>query len=69
VWWLTPPEVNLFALASISKYKFMEMNMQSRKRSLKEKLPEIERTLAAVEFLQSRKVWCSEPSHIPNTDD
>ena len=38
----------------------MEMNMQSRKRSLKEKLPEIERTLAAVEFLQSRKVRCSE---------
>jgi len=38
--------------------------MQARKRSLKEKLPEIERTLAAVEFLQSRKVRRSEPRHM-----
>ncbi|PFH56379.1 hypothetical protein XA68_16598 [Ophiocordyceps unilateralis] len=39
----------------ISKYQFMEMNLQRRMAGLNEKLPDIQNTLDAVRFLKSRK--------------
>ncbi|KAG6015376.1 hypothetical protein E4U54_003615 [Claviceps lovelessii] len=39
----------------ISKYQFMEMNLQKRMGGLKEKIPEIQKTLDTVKFLKSRK--------------
>lgn len=38
------------------KYQFMEMNLQKRASGLKEKIPEIQKTLDTVQFLQLRKV-------------
>jgi hypothetical protein len=46
----------VWVLVVCSKYKFMEMNTQTRKAAIKAKLPDIERTLAAVTYLQSRTV-------------
>ncbi|KAG6003137.1 hypothetical protein E4U43_000960 [Claviceps pusilla] len=37
------------------KYQFMEMNLQKRMGGLKEKIPEIQKTLDTVKFLKSRK--------------
>ncbi|KAG6011050.1 hypothetical protein E4U21_000081 [Claviceps maximensis] len=39
----------------ISKYQFMEMNLQKRMGGLKDKIPEIQKTLDTVKFLKSRK--------------
>ncbi|KAF4589258.1 prefoldin subunit 3 [Ophiocordyceps camponoti-floridani] len=39
----------------ISKYQFMDMNLQRRMAGLKEKLPDIQKTLDAVRFLKARK--------------
>ncbi|RCI11740.1 hypothetical protein L249_7615 [Ophiocordyceps polyrhachis-furcata BCC 54312] len=39
----------------ISKYQFMEMNLQRRMAGLKDKLPDIQKTLDAVRFLKARK--------------
>ncbi|KAG5928773.1 hypothetical protein E4U42_008028 [Claviceps africana] len=39
----------------ISKYQFMEMNLQKRMGGLKDKIPEIQKTLDTVRFLKSRK--------------
>ncbi|KAG5934286.1 hypothetical protein E4U60_003971 [Claviceps pazoutovae] len=39
----------------ISKYQFMEMNIQKRMGGLQEKIPEIQKTLDTVRFLKSRK--------------
>ncbi|KAG5952823.1 hypothetical protein E4U53_007878 [Claviceps sorghi] len=39
----------------ISKYQFMEMNLQKRMAGLKDKIPEIQKTLDTVRFLKSRK--------------
>ncbi|KAF4512003.1 hypothetical protein G6O67_001189 [Ophiocordyceps sinensis] len=39
----------------ISKYQFMEMNLQRRMAGLKEKIPDIQKTLDTVRFLKSRK--------------
>ncbi|KAL9029549.1 MAG: hypothetical protein Q9196_002229, partial [Gyalolechia fulgens] len=38
-----------------SKYQFMEVNTQRRAAGLKEKIPDIQKTLDMVQFLQSRK--------------
>lgn len=43
------------ALAS-RKYQFMEANMQRRGAGLKEKIPDIQKTLDMVRFLKTRKV-------------
>ncbi|KAL1920793.1 uncharacterized protein VTP21DRAFT_11428 [Calcarisporiella thermophila] len=40
---------------AVAKYKFMEINMLQRRKALEEKIPEIEKTLAMVEFLASRR--------------
>lgn len=39
-----------------SKYQFMETQMQRKAAGLKEKIPDIEKTLETVRFLKSRKV-------------
>ncbi|KAL2112692.1 hypothetical protein VUR80DRAFT_6719 [Thermomyces stellatus] len=39
----------------ISKYQFMEMNLQKRVAGLKDKIPEIQKTLDTVRFLKLRK--------------
>ncbi|KJZ76791.1 Putative prefoldin subunit 3 [Hirsutella minnesotensis 3608] len=39
----------------ISKYQFMEMNLQRRMAGLREKIPDIQKTLETVRFLKSRK--------------
>ncbi|PSS09102.1 hypothetical protein M430DRAFT_37181 [Amorphotheca resinae ATCC 22711] len=39
----------------ISKYQFMEANMQRRAAGLKEKMPDIQKTLETVQFLKTRK--------------
>ena len=38
------------------KYQFMEMNLQRRMTGLREKIPDIEKTLDTVQFLKLRKV-------------
>ncbi|KAI9787763.1 MAG: peptide chain release factor 1 [Geoglossum umbratile] len=66
----------------ISKYQFMEVNTQRRAAGLKEKLPDIQKTLDTVQFLKTRKAG-SEPieatfelndtlyakAHVPPTDE
>lgn len=66
----------------ISKYQFMEVNQQRRAAGLKEKMPDIQKTLDTVRFLKTRKPD-SEPieatfelndtlyakAHIPATDE
>ena len=39
-----------------SKYQFMEVNTQRRAAGLKDKIPDIQKTLDTVRFLKSRKV-------------
>ncbi|KAL7919304.1 Prefoldin subunit domain-containing protein [Trichoderma austrokoningii] len=39
----------------ISKYQFMELNLQRRMTGLKEKIPDIQKTLDTVQFLKLRK--------------
>jgi len=38
------------------KYQFMEMNLQRRMGGLKDKIPDIQKTLDTVKFLKLRKV-------------
>lgn len=38
------------------KYQFMEMNTQRRAAGLRDKIPDIQKTLDTVMFLESRKV-------------
>ncbi|KAI9868458.1 MAG: peptide chain release factor 1 [Trichoglossum hirsutum] len=66
----------------ISKYQFMEVNTQRRAAGLKDKLPDIQKTLDTVQFLKTRKAG-SEPieatfelndtlyakAHVPPTDE
>lgn len=40
----------------ISKYQFMEVNTQRRAAGLKEKIPDIQKTLDTVQFLKAQKV-------------
>jgi hypothetical protein len=41
------------------KYQFMEQNLQRRVVGLKDKLPDIQKTLDTVHFLKARKVCLS----------
>jgi hypothetical protein len=40
----------------ISKYQFMEVGLQKRVAGLKEKIPDIQKTLDTVQFLKTRQV-------------
>lgn len=39
-----------------SKYQFMEQSQQKKKEGLKDKIPDIQKTLETVRFLKTRKV-------------
>lgn len=43
-------------LVHVSKYKLMETNMERAKQNMKDKVPEIERSLDLVRHLQERQV-------------
>ncbi len=47
------PSLNVLACR---KYQFMEVNTARRAAGLKEKIPDIQKTLETVRFLDSRKV-------------
>ncbi|KAF7331786.1 Prefoldin subunit 3 [Mycena kentingensis (nom. inval.)] len=40
---------------ALAKYRFMDSNLQQRRGSLEEKIPDIKKTLRMVEFLQERR--------------
>jgi hypothetical protein len=42
----------------ISKYQFMELNLQRRVAGLEDKMPDIQKTLETVRFLKTRTVRC-----------
>lgn len=44
------------ALTLARKYQFMEVNTQRRGAGLKDKIPDIQKTLDTVQFLKTRKV-------------
>ncbi|KAG0241672.1 hypothetical protein BGW41_005547 [Actinomortierella wolfii] len=44
----------------VAKYKFMEVNLLQRKRNLESKIPEIEKTLEMVKYLQAEAKKASE---------
>ena len=46
-------------LTATRKYQFMEANMQRRAAGLKDKMPDIQKTLETVQFLKTRKVYCA----------
>ena len=50
----------------ISKYQFMEVNAQRRGQGLREKIPDIRKTLEMVRFLVLRKEVI-EPGHLSPT--
>ncbi|KAM5538762.1 hypothetical protein V8D89_007484 [Ganoderma adspersum] len=41
--------------AALAKYRYMDHNLTQRRRGLEEKIPDIKKTLAMVEFLQDRR--------------
>ncbi|KAI0830063.1 Prefoldin subunit 3 [Trametes gibbosa] len=41
--------------AALAKYRYMDNNLTQRRRSLEDKIPDIKKTLAMVEFLQERR--------------
>jgi len=47
----------------------MDANLQQRRRGLEEKIPDIRKTLAMVEFLQERRTGKSNPSASDDSDD
>ena len=57
--------VDMLYLTCISKYQFMEANNQRRVGGLRDKIPDIQKTLETVRFLQKREVSCSHPIHAP----
>ena len=42
--------------SDVRKYRYMEVNLQQRKKGLLEKIPDIQKTLDMVEFLKKRRV-------------
>lgn len=50
------PTIDSGADSWIRKYQFMEMNQQKRAAGLKDKMPDIQKTLDTVSFLKTRKV-------------
>ncbi|KAI0706719.1 Prefoldin subunit 3 [Cerioporus squamosus] len=41
--------------AALAKYRYMDQNLAQRRRGLEDKIPDIRKTLAMVEFLQERR--------------
>lgn len=53
--------------AENSKYQFMEQNLQRRVAGLKDKLPDIHKTLDTVQFLKARRVCAAPADHFSTT--
>ena len=54
----------------VSKYTFMQQNVERRASGLREKLPEMKRTLEVVKFLKKKRKDISEAKHSdPGADD
>ncbi|KAF8317892.1 Prefoldin, subunit 3 [Clavulina sp. PMI_390] len=53
---------------AIAKYQYMEVNLQQRKKGLLTKIPDIEKTLAMVQFLHDRRVGKSKSSQDDEDD-
>ncbi|EJU00265.1 Prefoldin subunit 3 [Dacryopinax primogenitus] len=53
----------------IAKYRYMELNVQNRRKGLDQKLPDIEKTLAMVEFLKDRRTKTEEEDMDKDLDD
>lgn len=51
------------AYSAVRKYQFMEANMQRRAAGLKDKMPDIQKTLETVQFLKTRMVGCGGSDH------
>lgn len=51
-------------LTSSRKYQFMEANQQRRAAGLKDKMPDIQKTLDTVRFLKTRKVRIEHISYV-----
>jgi hypothetical protein len=75
-----PSKITIWALADCAhrKYQFMEVNQQRRAAGLKDKMPDIQKTLDTVRFLKTRTVsallcagwkenadWYSQPGSDP----
>lgn len=48
--------VDVLFLVASRKYQFMELNLQKRITGLKDKIPDIQKTLDTVRFLKTRTV-------------
>jgi hypothetical protein len=53
---LNTQETGIDVLETIRKYQFMQVNTERRAVGLKEKIPDIQKTLETVRFLKSREV-------------
>ena len=53
---------------SARKYQLMEVNTQRRGTGLKEKIPDIQKTLDTVQFLKARKVGSYSPTVLAGVD-
>lgn len=56
-------------LIGCRKYQFMEVNTQRRAAGLKDKIPDIQKTLDTVRFLRTRKVCSSYGSRLLLSSD
>jgi hypothetical protein len=58
----------MWTYAVARKYQFMEANMQRRAAGLKDKMPDIQKTLETVQFLKTRKVyWLRQNRKVPGS--
>ncbi|KAI1790829.1 Prefoldin subunit 3 [Ganoderma leucocontextum] len=55
--------------AALAKYRYMDHNLTQRRRGLEEKIPDIKKTLAMVEFLQERREGKSTAKDEDDLDD
>ncbi|KAF9508055.1 hypothetical protein BS47DRAFT_1350783 [Hydnum rufescens UP504] len=54
---------------AIAKYRYMELNLQQRKKGLLEKIPDIQKTLSMVSFLRDRRLGKSKAQGDEDDDD
>lgn len=54
--WMGGTQADSLVLLFLRKYQFMEQNLQRRVAGLKDKMPDIQKTLDTIRFLKIRKV-------------
>ncbi|KAL0952892.1 hypothetical protein HGRIS_007111 [Hohenbuehelia grisea] len=54
---------------ALAKYRYMDSNLTQRRRGLEEKIPDIKKTLAMVEYLQARREGKSKAADGDDLDD